>query len=79
MRELRRLGRAEESFFRVRDGDPSGSPGGRPDWAAVAVDSGYSDQAHLCREVRRIAGMSPADLKRAIDQDESFWTYRIWS
>ncbi|MDP2367023.1 helix-turn-helix domain-containing protein [Rhodoferax sp.] len=83
MRELRRLGRAEESFFMVRKGhlaDPySESSAPAPDWAAIAVDSGYSDQAHLCREVRRVAGLSPKELKRAIDEDESFWTYRIWS
>jgi AraC-like DNA-binding protein len=83
MRELRRLGRAEESFFIARAGhlDPTGSQSNEPepDWAAIAVDSGYSDQSHLCREVRRIAGLSPKELKRAIDEEESFWTYRIWS
>lgn len=79
LRELRRMGRAEESFFLARDAHLSGSSGRGPDWAAIAVGSGYSDQAHLCREVRRIAGMSPGELNRAIDEDESFWAYRIWS
>lgn len=83
MRELRRLGRAEESFFMVRAGYPAESGAGpfvsEPDWAAIAVDSGYADQSHLCREVRRVAGLSPTELKRAIEEDESFWTYRIWS
>lgn len=78
LRELRRLGRAEESFFQARAIPPHG-PTAMPDWAAIAQDSGYADQAHLCREVRRVAGLSPAELQRAIEEEESFWTYRIWS
>lgn len=31
-------------------------------WAALAWDSGFADQAHLTREVRRFAGSSPAKL-----------------
>jgi len=79
LRDLRRIGRAEESFFLARDGYPAASGGPSTDWAAIALDSGYADQSHLCREVRRVAGLSPKELKRAIEEDESFWTYRIWS
>jgi AraC-like DNA-binding protein len=79
LRELRRIGRAEESFFLARAGYPVEARQADVDWAAVAVDSGYADQSHLCREVRRVAGLSPNELKRAIDEDESFWTYRVWS
>lgn len=74
MRELRGLGRAEQAFFRaVAAADQ------RVDWSAVAADSGYADQPHLCREVRRITGFAPAELHRRITQDESFWVYRVWS
>lgn len=31
--------------------------------SAVAVDYGYYDQAHLCREVRDLAGVTPAELR----------------
>ena len=82
LRDLRRLGRAEQSFFLVRDSLPQGEAQNveaSPNWAAIALDSGYADQSHLCREVRRVAGMSPAELQRAIEEDEGFWTYRIWS
>lgn len=30
--------------------------------AAVAAEAGYSDQAHLARECRRLAGLTPSDL-----------------
>jgi AraC-like DNA-binding protein len=73
MRDLRRLTRAEDSFFRVRDAQQSGAL----DWATAAADGGYSDQAHLCRETRRVTGLSPKELSKAIDTEEGFWLYRL--
>ena len=35
-----------------------------PDLATIAVDFGYSDQAHLTRETTRLAGMPPGALAR---------------
>ena len=37
----------------------SSHPGGL---AALAVDAGYSDQAHLSREMRRLAGVTPSAI-----------------
>ncbi|MEP6484413.1 MAG: helix-turn-helix domain-containing protein [Rudaea sp.] len=31
------------------------------DWAAIALDLGYSDQAHFIRDFKKIIGQSPAD------------------
>lgn len=51
---------------------------GRVNWAGLAADAGYADQPHLCREARRVTGLSPQQLLERIDNDESFWIYRLW-
>lgn len=48
------------------------------DWAALAQDEGFADQAHMTRATRRITGFSPADFARRFRDDESFWLYRLW-
>jgi transcriptional regulator GlxA family with amidase domain len=49
-------------FCRVVDAMHAGR--GRVDLAAVACQTGYADQAHLTREVTRMAGVPPATLTR---------------
>ena len=36
--------------------------GARPDWAGLAADFGFCDQAHLVNEVRRLSGLTPLGL-----------------
>ncbi len=48
------------------------------DYADMALQGGFSDQAHMSRAVRRITGFSPAEFARRYEQDESFWPYRLW-
>jgi AraC-like DNA-binding protein len=75
MRTLRRMRRAEQSFFESRDSWQRGSI----TWSEMAERGGYSDQAHQCRETREITGHSPAELARVLDtDDESYWIYRVW-
>src|SRR5690606_30448911 len=49
-----RLVRFDHLVSQLRDGP-------RP-WAALACELGFSDQAHLAREVRRFAGFTPSQL-----------------
>lgn len=39
---------------------------GEPRLAGLAFEAGYSDQAHLTREVRRLSGFSPATVLRQL-------------
>ncbi|MEH3048451.1 helix-turn-helix domain-containing protein [Sphingomonas adhaesiva] len=49
-----------ERFAALLQGDPHLS------LAAIAIDAGYADQAHLTREVRRFAEVTPAALRRQV-------------
>lgn len=35
-------------------------------WADIAQSAGYSDQAHLCHEFRRFAGLTPGDYAKRV-------------
>jgi AraC-like DNA-binding protein len=75
LRALRGISRAEAAFVQVRRELDEG----RLVWAALAQEAGYADQAHLCRESRRITGFSPEELRRRLDHEEAFWAYRVWA
>ena len=75
MRTLRRMSRAEQLFLAARDEMLDG----KAMWSDIAARGGYADQSHLCRETREITGLSPTELARAYQEDESYWVYRIWS
>jgi AraC-like DNA-binding protein len=75
LRRLRRLNRVEQSFFEAR----ARLQAGGSSWADIAANRGYADQAHLSRDMRLITGHSPSQLVRKVDEEESYWAYRIWS
>jgi AraC-like DNA-binding protein len=75
LREWQSIVRTEGLFFAARDRHDAGQP---IDWATMALDEGFADQAHMTRAVRRITGFTPADFARRFVEDESFWLYRLW-
>lgn len=75
LREWQALVRTEGVFFAARERYESGRPF---DWAGLAQDEGFADQAHMSRESRRITGFAPTEFARRFIEDESFWLYRLW-
>jgi AraC-like DNA-binding protein len=63
---LQRVLRFRRFVARIDAGPPSGQAGVHPghDLAALAAQAGYADQAHLTRECRALAGLTPAALAR---------------
>ncbi|WLI89311.1 helix-turn-helix domain-containing protein [Massilia sp. R2A-15] len=75
LREWQSLVRTEGLFFAARDRHDTGQPF---DWAALALDEGFADQAHMSRMAKRITGFSPTEFAQRFIEDESFWMYRLW-
>lgn len=48
-----------------------------PNLASLAAETGFSDQSHMGRDVKRLIGITPSRLNQLIDTDESFWFYRL--
>jgi AraC-like DNA-binding protein len=65
------VGLAPKQYCRVRRFQRvirSLPPGRVLDWAGVAADCGYFDQAHLIHEFRTISGLSPGEYAAARDE-----------
>ncbi|AXG78452.1 helix-turn-helix domain-containing protein [Streptomyces paludis] len=54
-----------EGTERSERGRPPGAPSAEVDWAALAADLGYSDQAHLVRDFTATVGVPPTAYARA--------------
>jgi len=74
LRQLRGMGRAEGTLLQARDALAAD----QLKWAEIAATMGFSDQAHLSREFRRVTGLSPRELKDLLTH-ESYWMYQIWT
>jgi len=52
--------------YRLHEAAERLAAGGPIDWAALALDLGYADQAHFIRDFKRIVGKTPADYSRGL-------------
>lgn len=75
LREWQSIVRTEGLFFAARERYEAGLPF---DWAALAQDEGFTDQAHMIRCAKRITGFAPTEFAQRFAEDESFWMYRLW-
>lgn len=75
LREWQALVRTEGLFFAARDRYEAGTPF---NWAELAQEAGFSDQAHMSRVARQITGFPPGEFALRFAEDESFWIYRLW-
>jgi len=75
LREWQALVRTESLFFAARERVESGKSF---DWATLALDEGFADQAHMSRMAKRITGFAPGEFAQRFRDDESFWMYRLW-
>lgn len=75
LREWQALTRTEGLFFAARERHEAGMP---YDWAGLAQEQGFADQAHMSRVARQITGFPPGEFAQRFVEDESFWLYRLW-
>ena len=72
-RDLRGLGHIEQLYARLHDAIENGDV----DWTGLAAESGFADQAHMIRQMRRYTGFTPEQLRESAGNDEAFWCYRL--
>lgn len=72
-RDLQSLGHMEQLYAQLHDAIEDGDI----DWAGLAATSGFADQAHMIRQMRRHTGFTPEKLRLSVENDEAFWCYRL--
>jgi AraC-like DNA-binding protein len=50
---------------------------GDVDWAGLAAESGFADQAHMIRRWQKHTGFTPKQAQEGARYDEAFWYYRL--
>lgn len=72
-RDLQGLGHTEQLYARLHEAVRNGDV----DWAGLAAASGFADQPHMIRQMRRHTGFTPEQLRQRAGNDEAFWGYRL--
>jgi AraC-like DNA-binding protein len=76
----RDIGLPPKQFCRIRRFQrvhASAQRSGRIDWADLALQCGFSDQAHLSNELKRLSGMTPRVYARAIEDRHHLLTGHV--
>lgn len=55
---------------RIHEAAGQAADGALPDWAALAVDLGYHDQAHFIKDFKAFVGVSPEEYARKLRHPE---------
>ena len=75
-RQIKTLSRGERTLLVIRDLLVDGH---EPNWAKLAVDLDYYDQAQFCREIKRMTAHTPEELSSMfIKQDDALWVFQLW-
>jgi hypothetical protein len=75
-RQIKTLSRGEKTLLVVRDLVMDGHA---PNWAKLAAELDYYDQAQFCREIKRMTGHTPEELcNMARRQDDALWIFQLW-
>ena len=72
-RDLQGLGHIEQLYAKLHEAIQNGDV----DWAGLAAASGFADQPHMIRQMRRHTGFTPEQLRQSAGKDEAFWCYRL--
>jgi AraC-like DNA-binding protein len=72
-RDLLGLGHTEQLYAKLHEAIQNGDV----DWSGLAAASGFADQAHMIRQMRRHTGFTPEQLRQSARNDEAFWGYRL--
>jgi AraC-like DNA-binding protein len=72
-RDLQGLGHTEQLYAKLHEAIAEGDV----DWAGLAAASGFADQAHMIRQLRRHTGFTPEQLRQSTRTHEAFWGYRL--
>jgi len=72
-RDLQGLGHTEQLYSKLHEAIQNGDV----DWAGLAAASGFADQAHMIRQMRRHTGFTPEQLRQSAGNHEAFWGYRL--
>jgi AraC-like DNA-binding protein len=72
-RDLHGIGHSEQLFAKLHEAMQMGDL----DWAELAAEAGFADQAHMIRRMRQYTGFTPEQFRQSAGNDEAFWGYRL--